>query len=160
MSKIELTDAEIASLLSEEKVLPLRYHRTFKLRARRGHSEAQMEIVTPDQHRFRFILRQSAFNLLDFSAVLGYTLTSGRLFLLKRYNGKSHEHTNDIEGETFYDFHIHTATERYQARGANEERYAEVTSRYATLRQAFDCLIADCDVKFEEDNLGQTRLFR
>lgn len=27
-------------------------------------------------------------------------------------------------------------------------------------RQAFDCLIADCGVRFEEDNLGQARLFR
>jgi hypothetical protein len=29
---------------------------------------------------------------------------------LRRCNGKSHEHTNIIESDKFYDFHIHTAT--------------------------------------------------
>ena len=52
------------------------------------------------------------------------------LFRLRRYNGRSHQHTNKIEEITFYDFHIHTATERYQDAGYAEEHFAEVTDRY------------------------------
>ena len=159
MPKVELTDLEISELISEPKILPMGYNRLFNLKPRRGHSEAQLEITTPLGHRYRFILRQNLINQLDFSAVLAYNLPEGRWFRLKRYNGKSHEHTNDIEGETFYDYHIHTATQRYQARGADEERYAEATDRYATLKQAFECLLLDCHVGFEEDETEQGRLF-
>jgi hypothetical protein len=161
MAKTDLSDAEIAALIAERKELPPNFHRRTTLKARRGHGEAQIEITAPiTGHQFRFILRQSHFNLLDFSAILGYTLPgSSRLFILRRYNGKSHQHTNTIEKETFYDFHIHIATERYQARGFNEERYAMVTDRYATLRQAFECLLDDCCVEIERDS-GQHTLFR
>ena len=58
--------------------------------------------------------------------------------------GRSHEHTNRIEGITFYDFHIHTATERYQEAGYAEEHYAETTNRYADLNGAIQCLFQDC----------------
>ena len=63
---------------------------------------------------------------------------------LRRYNGKSHQHTNPLEDQRFYDFHIHTATERYQASGNREDTYAEASSRYADLDQALGCLIDDC----------------
>ena len=65
------------------------------------------------------------------------------LFRLRRYNGKSHEHTNSIEGDTFYDWHIHMATERYQGIGAREDAYAEVTDRYNNLDEALSCLFDD-----------------
>ncbi len=70
--------------------------------------------------------------------------TSNRVFRLRRCNGKSHEHTNLIEKQTFYEFHIHMATERYQREGENEDWYAEPTDRYGDLSGAIDCLIADC----------------
>jgi hypothetical protein len=70
------------------------------------------------------------------------------LFLLCRYNGKSHEHKNKLEKETaFYDYHIHKATERYQREGTKEEYFAEASSRYSTPQQALNCLIADCNVE-------------
>lgn len=138
MARIDLTDSDIQELLILPKVFPANYSRRFQLKPRRGHSEAQMDLTAETGHQFRFILRQSFFNSLDFSAILGYILPdSGRLFLLTRYNGKAHEHTNNLEKELpFYDFHIHKATERYQAHGYNEEKYAVTTNRYATLRQA------------------------
>jgi hypothetical protein len=77
--------------------------------------------------------------------ILGYLredVTS--LFRLRRYNGKSHEHTNKIEGNTFYEFHIHTATERYQDRGMDEDAFAEPTTRFSDLNGAIDCMVADC----------------
>jgi len=69
---------------------------------------------------------------------------SNVLFRLRRYNGKSHEHSNTIEIEKFYNFHIHTATERYQELGRDEDAYAEPTERYADLHSAINCMLQDC----------------
>ena len=63
---------------------------------------------------------------------------------LRRYNGKSHRHSNPMEGDRFYDFHIHTATERYQLSGNREDTYAVSSDRYASLEEAIDCLLEDC----------------
>jgi len=48
----------------------------------------------------------------DFSCGLGF-IPKGKtqVFSLRRYNGKSHQHTNRLdENQPFYDFHIHQAT--------------------------------------------------
>src|SRR5690349_10618777 len=129
---LELTDSEIHALLQEPKQLPRHYERLFGLRmSRRGHTEAQLDLTTDGGNRYRILLRQNKLNPLDFSAILGYYLPrTKKLFRLRRCNGKSHEHTNSIEGETFYDFHIHIATERYQMIGAEEDKYAMRTDRY------------------------------
>jgi hypothetical protein len=63
---------------------------------------------------------------------------------LRRYNGKSHVHGNRIEGTTFYDFHIHTATERYQLLGSREDTFAEPSRLFTNLSLALDCLVQDC----------------
>jgi hypothetical protein len=158
MGRVHLTDADIQLLLAEPKILPLSFERKTVLKQRRGHGEAQFDLGSSSDNRFCIILRQSHFNSLDFSAILGYYLIAPqKVFLLRRYNGK-HEHTNSIERETFYDFHIHEATERYQALGCNEERFAVVTARYSTLVQAFDCLITDCNLAPEDDGSGQMTL--
>lgn len=81
---------------------------------------------------------------MDFSVILAVRVPqSNQVFRLRRYNGKSHEHTNHIEGQSFYDFHIHLATERYQEIGAREDTYAEPTDRYETFQDALRCLLAD-----------------
>jgi hypothetical protein len=88
-------------------------------------------------------LRQSELNVMDFSVILGYRLPNVHTVFRLRYNGK-HQHTNVLEKQTFYDFHIHTATLRYQAPGFKEDHFAEKTGRYASLDGAIQCLIADC----------------
>jgi len=109
------TDAEIAQLLAEPKSLPDGYQARLQLRPRSGHERAELEVRTPSGNRFRILLRQNMRNALDFSAIVAHVpSTSTLLFRLRRYNGRSHEHTNRLEDTTFYDFHIHTATERYQ----------------------------------------------
>lgn len=81
-----------------------------------------------------------------FSIILAIAVPrSNQLFRLRRYNGKSHEHTNHIEGDTFYDFHIHKATERYQEIGTREDAYAEPTGRYGDFHGALRCLIRDAN---------------
>ncbi len=142
---IQLTDAKIISLLSESKALPSDYQSRLQLRAKSGHKERELDITGTSGSEFQIIVRQSVFNPLDFSVILGYSIpNSSVLFRLRRYNGRSHEHTNRIEGITFYDFHIHTATERYQEAGYAEEHYAETTNRYADLSGAIQCLLQDC----------------
>ena len=109
-----------------------------------GHKERDLDCKGESGNEFRVILRQNTVNPLDFSAILAVQVPeSNRLFRLRRYNGKSHEHTNSIEGNNFYNYHIHIATERYQEIGAREDAYAEVTDRYDDLDRALDCLFED-----------------
>jgi hypothetical protein len=69
----------------------------------------------------------------------------------------SHWHTNHIEGERFYDYHIHEATERYQEFGAKEEGYAAISERFSTLEEAIGCMFDDCGFEMPDD--AQGRLF-
>ena len=143
-----LTDKEIQALLDEPKPLPADYQRRLVARPKRGHSEVELAVQGDGGSDFRIIVRQSLANPLDFSVILGYCPpNSNQVFRLRRYNGKSHEHTNTMERETFYGFHIHQATERYQASGNREDTFAEPTDRYADVRGAIDCLIADCSMQ-------------
>ncbi len=117
-----LSDQEVHALLAEEKRLPADYSHRFVLKLKRGHGEFELDLDGVDGSAFRVVTRRSNFNLLDFSVILAYRAPgSNQVLRLKRYNGKSHEHTNPIERQTFYDFHIHTATERYQ-RSGNRDR--------------------------------------
>lgn len=115
---VTYTDAEIARLLAEEKPLPADWQQRFRLSSKLGHDERELIVAGRAGSQFRVIFRKSRSNSLDFSVILGVDIPlSNRLFRLRRYNGKSHEHTNQIEGDSFYDFHIPMATERYQLRG-------------------------------------------
>ncbi|MBM3942398.1 MAG: hypothetical protein FJ316_05650 [SAR202 cluster bacterium] len=143
---LTLTDREIARLILESKLLPNGYESRMQLTPKRGHSEREVDIVGASGDNFRLILRQSLFNILDFSVILAYRLPrSNELFRLRRYNGRSHEHTNSIERQTFYEFHIHQATERYQEIGAREDAYAVPTDRFADLSGAVECMVVDCN---------------
>lgn len=153
-----LSDEDIARLVQERKPLPDDYQSHMRLKPKRGHSERDLDIIGTDGSDFRLILRQSQFNVLDFSVILAYRFPrSNELFRLRRYNGRSHEHTNSIEQQTFYDFHIHLATERYQEIGANEDTYAEPTDRFGDMQGAIECLLGDCG--FDVPPQLQERLF-
>jgi len=142
---VTLSDQDIADLIQEKKPLPPDYKTRLKLRRKRGHSEAALDITGAQGHEFRIILRQSEFNRLDFSVILSYLSSeTNRLFRLRRYNGKCHQHTNSIEEHRFYEFHVHKATERYQQVGAKEEAFAEPDERFSTLGGALRCMLADC----------------
>ena len=139
------TDKEIASFLAERKPLAADFMQSIRLRERRGHKEQELRIARPEGGEFRLILRQSAQDPLDFSIIVGLLPAgSNQLFRLRRYNGRSHEHTNRIEGDRFYDFHIHTATERYQELGMREDAYAEPSDRFSDLNSALRCMLEDC----------------
>lgn len=143
---IQLDDAEIARLISERKPLPSDYRDRIRTKPKRGHSERELDVTGVASSEFRLIFRQSEFNPLDFSVILAYRPPKiNQLFRLRRYNGRSHEHTNTLEGETFYDFHIHMATERYQEdSGLREDSFAQRTDRFADFQGAITCMLADC----------------
>ena len=153
-----LSDNDISLLTDEKKLLPDDYQTRIQIRRKRGHKERELDITGEYGSDFRLILRQSTHNPMDFSIILAYRPPqSNVLFRLRRYNGKSHEHTNIIEGETFYDYHIHQATERYQEMGAREDTYAEPTNRFSEYSQGISCLIKDCG--FEIPSRTQKSLF-
>jgi hypothetical protein len=110
---------------------------------KRGHLEAQKQVEGVNGSKFRLILRQNRIDVHDFSVILGWEMPSVmRLFKLCRCNGRSHEHRNPLEqGEVFFDFHVHTATERYQEHGYSEEHYAKPTIAYTDFHGAIRHLL-------------------
>ena len=139
-----LTDEAISELISEAKTTPSGLIPLARLIERDQHRRRDFEVKSASGNEFVVFVRQSMLNALDFSAILGYKMPGmNTIFRLRRYNGK-HMHTNTIEGTKLYDFHFHTATERYQARGAREDSFAEITSRHWSLESAIRCLLDDC----------------
>jgi hypothetical protein len=140
-----LTDAQIAELLQEPKALPANYRSRMQTRPKRGHRQRELDVEGTLGSTFRVILRESLINPLDFSAILAWVPPeSTGLFRLRRYNGRSHEHTNTLEGDRFYDFHVHQATERYQQSGLREDAYAVPSDRFQDFHDAVRCMIAEC----------------
>ena len=154
-------EIEIRRLLKMEKPLPENFRKRLVVRPKRGHKESELDIKGIDEtSEFRLVFRQSITNPLDFSVILGFQIpNSTQVFRLRRYNGKSHEHTNKLENETFYDFHIHTVTERYQDSGFREDAFAETTNKYADFAGAIDCLINDCGLITSLDSSDQISVF-
>ena len=153
-----LSDIEILKLIAEPKRVSADFRRRAVPKPKRGHAETDLQVMGDGGTEFRFIFRRANINPLDFSLILGYQVPGSSLMLrLRRYNGKSHEHTNPLEGDTFYDYHVHTATERYQRTGNREDAYAEATDRYTSLDEAVACFIEDCNVVMPDD--PQMRLF-
>jgi len=154
---ILLNDNDILELVRERKVLPEGYTTLFQMKEKKGHKEQEVTIKRNDGSLFKVILRQSIRDILDFSVILGYMPPkSSVLFRLTRYNGR-HKHTNKIENVSFYDFHIHLATQRYQEAGYDEDAYAQASNIYSDIRGAMECLIKDCNIILPEDR--QPRLF-
>ena len=142
---VRVTDADIARLIGQPKPVPADWRTKLKPKAKRGHSEAQLDVVGVDGDAFRIIVRQTLSNLLAFSVILAWRAPgSNVLFRLRRYNGRAHWHSNTIEADRFYSAHIHLATERYQAIGEREDFFAEPSNRFADLDGALACMAVDC----------------
>jgi hypothetical protein len=155
---VNLTDDDIAGLIAEAKRLPDDYRQRVQTKPKRGHRERELNVSGANGGEFRLILRESSFNPLDFSVILAWLPPqSTSPFRLCRYNGKSHEHTNMLESQKFYDFHVHRATERYQQSGLREDSFAEPTTRYQDFSSALQCLIQECGFQLPPNQ--QTGLF-
>lgn len=167
MKNFFLTDEQIQELIGESKEIDcsaISLLRNMKSKGGRASSHFY------HSHRFSraeaegdwlIYLRRNRLNPLDFSCGLGF-IPQGRnqAFMLRRYNGKSHEHTNRLEEQPpFYDFHIHQATERYQTSSYADEHFATTTDAYVDLAGAFKCLMDDCRIIDGSDETKQTELF-
>ena len=147
-------------MIKEPKRVSADFMRRSVPKPKRGHAEVGLDVKGETGSEFRIIIRRSRINPLDFSIILGYCVPkSNQVLRLRRYNGRSHEHTNPLEEQTFYDFHIHMATEKYQLTGNREDTFAEVTDRYSSLDEAILCLVEDCNVIMQENNKQQMDLF-
>lgn len=139
------TDEEIAKLLAEIKPLPVDYLGQLKMKPRHGNLLADLDVTGADGSEFRIMMRQSEMYPRNFSVILAVRPADTlNLFRLRRHNGDTHEHRNHIEGDVFQAFHIHQATERYQARGMKEDSYAEPTDRYVSIGGALNAMVLDC----------------
>ena len=153
MTTIALSDLDIQHLIEERKTLPADPATALQRKSkRRGFMEKEIAASGADGDDFCILVRETKFNPLDFSVILCYLPkgTNAR-FRLRRYNGKSHQHSNLIEREEFYDFHIHYATQRYQEMECREDAYAQRTDRYSDIPTAFKCLLHDCAFELPED---------
>lgn len=156
-----LSDAEIDALIREPKNTPVGLLPISKLVERNKHRRRDYTVTSSSGSGSEFVIavRQSTINVLDFSAILGYRVPgSNVIFRLRRYNGK-HMHTNAIERQTLNDFHIHSATERYQQRGLREDGYAQVSVLHFDLDSAVRCLIQDCGFSSTPPQSQQGSLF-
>src|SRR6266404_6651894 len=141
-----LTDSAIAALIAARKPIPEGLHPLTKRMVTRNRSaRVEFDVDGATGEHFVIAIRQNELNPLNFSVILGYQMPGlNTIFRLRRYNGK-HSHSNPIErGGLIRDFHIHTATERYQNLGAKEEHFAEIDNRYHNLEGAIKCLLDDC----------------
>src|SRR3954447_8401879 len=141
-----LTEQAITELIAERKQIPDGLQPISRMTERNKHLRREYELACPATgNSFVIKLRRSTLNPFDFSVILGYRLPGlNTLFLLRRYNGKSHYHTNHLdENVRFRGFHIHEATERYQNSGDKVEHFARITMRYADIDGAIDCMLAD-----------------
>lgn len=141
-----LSDSQIAALISEGKRIPEGLRPLSRQVERNQHRRRDYEITGASGNGFLVAVRQSMLNPFDFSVILGYKVPGlNTVFRLRRYNGRSHIHTNTIERETVRGFHMHMATERYQRFGGlKEDGFAQETSQYWNLESAIDRLIEDC----------------
>jgi hypothetical protein len=161
----EFNDAELDALRSERKPLPPRWHSIRTKPARPGNSSSGGSIVFAVRetgHQFRLYARQNINEHFDFSFGLAFIDADGSEYMLARYNGNSHDHTNVLEGEELEGvYHIHRATERYlKAFGPDGiERYAVPTTAYFDLNSAIAFALPElgCDTSLEDSQ--QSNLF-
>lgn len=147
---IRYSEEEIEQFISEPKK-PLSSKPKFRFKPKGAHEEKDIDLMGENGNKFRLMLRQNKINSLDFSVILAFCPPgTTKEFRVCRYNGK-HQHTNDIEKNSFDDYHIHKATARYQEMGAKEEKYAEVSDRYSDLDGALKCIMKDCAINLEDE---------
>jgi hypothetical protein len=150
-----LTDDEIKSLINEKKEIPLDFFTSIKLTSKLNRKFWKKKITGENGSAFHVFIRQAVLDPFNFSVGLTYTIPStNKSFILKRYNGNYHRHTNKIERETFDGYHVHTATSRYQEFGGDEEGYAEITFAYSDLNGALRCMEKECGFVVPRVNAG------
>lgn len=151
MAGARYSDERIDALIKEAKTVPTNFKDGLiaALKKDNGHLRSDATIKGASGNTFKVAIRKNDLDVFDFSIIIYLVAPTGKEFILRRYNGNSHRHTNRLEKEKIDGFHIHHATQRYQENTLHEEGYAEVTTRYSTYDAALDCLLEDCGFEFE-----------
>lgn len=164
-----LSDIECANLIAEQKTLPKNWRTRLKPRPKvqTAFAQASLDVTGATGHRFRIFVRKNVEWQEDFSIGLIFIDdgTQAEEYVLTRYNGSSHKHTNHIEkeeGKTDFTFantcHIHRATERYQKK-RKIDGYAEPTSEFQNFDSAFSAFISGNGFEVEGES-SQRSLFQ
>lgn len=132
-----LTDGNIQYLITLPKQVT---NPNIRWAEKPGHQQKNYK-VTGGDYLFELYLRQSHFDVENFSCGLSVIKPDGQRLTMLRYNGSSHIH-HDIE----YSCHIHRATEGAMRLGKNPESFAEETGVYHTLNGALYCLASDAHI--------------
>lgn len=159
-----LTDDKIKSLLKSPKKLT---NPMSRCKNKDGHEQFNFSAIATDGsgHIFEVYMRRNLREGMedDFSCGISWIAPNGEILTLSRYNGSSHDHPNHLEQTRVgYNYHIHTATERYIKANKKAEGYAEATTRYNSVQGALYCLVLDCNItgiKTTPDDAIQPKLF-
>lgn len=116
-----------------------------------NHIRANTTATDDEGNLYHIIFRLNQADPNNFTVILAVeNPDTGKLFHLRRYNGPGmQDHTNTIENESFYGFHIHEATVRYQKAGKDAEHYAVQTDRFNDMESAFACMVDDCALSYK-----------
>jgi hypothetical protein len=159
-----ITDDKIADLLNCPKIL---VNPQTRARLKDGHKQLNYKAVATNSSKYQFeiYLRQNLREGMedDFSCGISWIAPNGETLTLKRYNGASHNHYNQLEKNRLgYTCHIHIATEKYIKANRKAEGFAQATNRFMSASGAFHCLIVDCKITgipTNPDIMGQPNLF-
>lgn len=138
-----LTDNDIDNLIRGDKFLQASVLNNSKWKIVGAHRKKEVPVSDMQGNdSFAVFWRQTTYDALDFTVGLSYKVPdSTQRINLIRCNGKSHTHTNKLEGNKLeVTFHIHRATEKYQNMGFKAEDHAETTDKYSTMDEAFKYL--------------------
>jgi len=140
-----LTDQKIYELITCSKRLT---NLNIKGKTEDGYEKFNYKVTARD-YEFEVYRRQNMREGMedDFSCGIRWLAPSGETLTLKRYNGPSHNHKNQIEKTILGPVcHVHIATERYIQANRKAEGFAETTDRYHTVDGALHCLVKDCEI--------------
>lgn len=133
------TDSQINQWMQVRKVLPPNWYATIW-------RQKTLYVWGDDNNRYRIIINDDFSYSLSFSVILlVYHVDTNEKTRLRRYDFHDTEHTNRLEGNSVYGYHIHKATERYQRNGYRIDDYAESTNRFSNIPGAIKCLIQDAN---------------
>jgi len=143
-----ITDVQIKDLLSSPKKIT---NPGARLRNIEGRDQVNYKAIATDGsgHEFQIYKRQNTREGMedDFSCGISWVAANGETLTLKRYNGSSHSHKNQIEDELLTDTcHIHMATERYIKANKKPESFAVEADNYSTIEGALHCLVTECNI--------------
>lgn len=155
-----LDEDRIHELLHESKPVPTDFMKSAKTKpkANMSYSERELQVFGVDGSDFRLFIRQNEVWPLDFTVGLRFVDKNDLHYVLRRFNGPSHQHTNHLEkrnGDANCSFkgafHVHMATERYQRAGMLIDGYAEISNKFANQDQAMDLLLKQCAFSIADD---------